>query len=169
MGSGSSRIGTPTDPPPVPNTSNPKADDIGAHADNFLLRENGVNNISSLDGINFQETIFPVLSTKFFLFERGGNDSGTWQAILEDDTLGPAVQFTGSTDYADTGVGVSGQNAWGVAFLTDQPVKGVRVTASGHDTLSISIPVPEPSSLLLIIVGACGVAWSTRSRSQRAS
>jgi hypothetical protein len=159
----------PSDPPPVSGTSNPKSGDIGAKADNFLLRLDGSNDISSIDGINFQETIFPHPADTFFLFERGGNDAGTWQAINADRSpAGPLVEFTKGTDggplafYADTGVNVGGQNAWGVVFTTDGPVDGVRITASGHDTLSISVPVPEPTSLLLASLGLVGVVASYR-------
>ncbi len=136
----------PPEAPTVPNpSSNAKIGDVGSKADNFLFRLNGANNISSLDGINFQETVFPFLTNTIFHFERGGNDTGTWQAILADGSLAPPVQFSGATHYADTGVNVGGQNAFGVVFTTDVPVKGVRISAEGHDTLSISaLPrVPE--------------------------
>jgi len=136
--------GTPAPAATVSGTSNVKTGDIGPKADNFLFRLNGGNNISSIDGIDFQETIFPFLTNTFFHFERGGNDTGTWQAILADGSLGEPVQFSGATHYADTGVSVGDQNAYGVVFTTDVPVLGVRITASGHDTLSISTPIPAP-------------------------
>jgi hypothetical protein len=128
----------------VSGTSNVKTGDVGSQADNFLFTENGATNISSIDGIDFQQTIFTFASNIFFLFERGGNDSGIMQAIYADGSLGDAVSFTGSTVYANTGVGVNGQNGFGVVFLTKKPAVGVRITASGHDTLSISAPVPVP-------------------------
>jgi len=127
----------------VTGTSTVKAGDVGSKADNFNFT-NGGTNISSIDGIDFQQTVFPFLSNIFFLFERGGNDTGTWQGINADGSLGTPVPFTGANVYANTGVGVNGQNAFGVAFMTDKPVMGVRITASGHDTLSISAPVPVP-------------------------
>ena len=134
----------PAAAPTVAGTSNPKAGDVGSKADNFLFRLNGSNNISSIDGIDFQETIFSFLASTFFHFERGGNDTGTWQAILADGSLGAPVAFSAASAYADTGVDVGGQNAYGVVFTTDVPVRGVRITASGHDTLSISTPTPVP-------------------------
>jgi len=130
--------GTPTPDATVSGTSNVKDGDVGPKADNFLFTLNGSTNISSIDGIDFQETVFPFLTNTFFHFERGGNDTGTWQAILADGSLGAPLAFSGATAYADTGVDVNGQNAYGVVFTTDVPVKGVRITASGHDTLSIS-------------------------------
>jgi hypothetical protein len=130
--------GTPTPDATVSGTSTVKAGDVGPKADNFLFTLNGSTNISSIDGIDFQETVFPFLTKTFFHFERGGNDTGTWQAILADGSLGAPVAFSGATAYADTGVSVNGQNAYGVVFTTDVPVMGVRITASGHDTLSIS-------------------------------
>jgi len=126
----------------VSGTSTPKDGDVGSKADNFNFTLDGGTNISSIDGIDFQETIFPVLSDTFFLFERGGNDAGTWQAIYADGSLGEPVSFSGATDYADTGVSANGQNAYGVVFKTSVPVMGVRITASGHDTLSISVIAP---------------------------
>ncbi len=136
--------GTPVPPATVSGTSIVKANDIGPKADNFLFRLNGSNNISSIDGIDFQETIFPFLASTFFHFERGGNDTGTWQAIFTDGSLGAPVAFSAASAYADTGVSVGDQNAYGVVFTTDVPVQGVRITASGHDTLSISTPTPVP-------------------------
>ncbi|HUT46063.1 MAG TPA: choice-of-anchor Q domain-containing protein [Sedimentisphaerales bacterium] len=135
--------GDPAPADTVSGTSNAKEDDVGSNADNFLFTLEASNNISSIDGIDYQETIFAVPSDTFFLFERGGNDKGTLQAILEDGSLGEAVEFDKAADggpYADTGISVSGQNAYGVVFTTDVPVHGMRITASGHDTLSISTP-----------------------------
>jgi len=136
------------DPAPavtVPGSSDPKVGDIGAKADNFLFTLNGATDISSIDGINFQQTIFPSPTDTFFVFERGGNDTGTYQAIYTDGSLGAAVPFVTASaggPYANTGVGVNGQNAFGVVFKTDVPVQGVRITAPGHDTLSISAKNP---------------------------
>ncbi|MFC1604310.1 hypothetical protein ACFL5F_04705 [Planctomycetota bacterium] len=131
--------GDPTPAATVSGTSTVKAGDVGSNADNFMFAiEGDLDNISSIDGIDFQETVFPFLTKTFFHFERGGNDTGTWQAILADGSLGAKVAFSGATAYADTGINVNGQNAYGVVFTTDVPVKGVRITASGHDTLSIS-------------------------------
>ncbi|MHC4326116.1 MAG: hypothetical protein ACYSUX_17740 [Planctomycetota bacterium] len=140
--------GDPAPEATVGGTSNPKEGDVGSNADNFMFAVEGdPDNISSIDGIDFQETIFATPSDTFFLFERGGNDKGAWQAILEDGSLGAEVAFEKAADggpYADTGLKVTGQSEFGVVFTTDVPVKGVRITASGHDTLSISTPAPEP-------------------------
>jgi hypothetical protein len=130
--------GTPTPDATVSGTSTVKSGDIGPKADNFLFTLGGSTNISSIDGIDFQETIFPFLTNTIFHFERGGNDTGTWQAILADGSLGAPLAFSAAAVYANTGVDVNGQNAYGVVFTTDVPVKGVRITASGHDTFSIS-------------------------------
>jgi hypothetical protein len=51
----------------VTGTSTVKAGDVGSKADNFNF-SNGGTNISSIDGIDFQETIFPFLTNIFFLF-----------------------------------------------------------------------------------------------------
>ena len=81
---------------------------------------------------------FRFLTNTIFVFERGGNDTGTFQAILTDGSLGAPVAFNGANVYKDTGVDVAGQHAFGVVFTTDVRVKGVRITAPGHDALSIS-------------------------------
>jgi hypothetical protein len=103
--------GTPAPAATVPGTSSPKTGDIGPKADNFFIADGGTN-ISSIDGIDFQETIFSALSDTFFLFERGGNDSGTWQAIHADGSLGDPVAFSAATDYANTGADGNGQPAF---------------------------------------------------------
>ncbi|MDT8303273.1 MAG: sugar-binding protein, partial [Sedimentisphaerales bacterium] len=139
--------GDPAPEATVSGSSTTKEGDVGSKADNFLFTLDGATNISSIDGIDFQETIFPSLSDTFILFERGGNDAGSWQAIYADGSLGEAVQFDKASNggpYADTGVSANGQNGYGVVFKTSVPVQGVRITASGHDTLSISA-VPGPS------------------------
>jgi len=149
--------GDPAPTATVSGTSNPKDGDVGSKTDNFLFTLDGSTNISSIDGIDFQETIFPFLTDTFFLFERGGNDVGTWQAIHADGSLGAAVAFDKASaggPYADTGINVNGQNAYGVVFKTSVPVQGVRITASGHDTLSISTPVeviPVPGEIVNIL------------------
>jgi hypothetical protein len=135
------------DPTPAATNNNgapPKPEDPGSEGDNFFFRLNGANNMSSIDAIDFQETIFPVLTDTIFVFERGGNDTGTYQAILADGSLGAPVPFVAANVYKDTGVDVAGQNAFGVVFTTDVRVKGVRITAPGHDCLSISA-IPKPT------------------------
>ena len=155
--------GDPAPPATVSGTSDPKEGDVGSKADNFLFRLDGNNDISSIDGIDFQQTVFPVPVDTIFVFERGGNDNGTVQAILADDSLGSALTLTKNGDpYANTGVNVGGQNAFGYVLTTDVPVKGVRITASGHDTLSISA-VPEPATIALLGLG--GLVLLRRRRS----
>ena len=141
--------------PTVGGTSSCKVSDIGAHADNFLFKDGtGTSDMSSIDGIDFQQTIFPFLVNSIFVFERGGNDNGTVQAILADGSLGTALTLTkNGAPYADTGVNVNGQNAFGYALTTDVPVKGLRITASGHDAFSVSAPIPEPATLALLSLG----------------
>ncbi|MHC4509901.1 MAG: hypothetical protein ACYTAO_13225 [Planctomycetota bacterium] len=138
--------GDPAPAATVPGTSSPKDSDVGSNADNFFFAVEGdADNISSIDGIDFQETIFPLLTGTFFVFERGGNDNGTVQAIMADGSLGTAMTLTKNGEpYASTGVDVNGQTAYGYVVTTDVPVQGVRITAAGHDTLSISTPAPEP-------------------------
>jgi len=163
--------GDPAPSATVSGTSDPKVGDVGSHADNFLFTLNGINDISSIDGINFQQTIFPVPVDTIFVFERGGNDSGTVQAILADDSLGTPLTLTkNGAPYANTGVNVGGQNAFGYVLTTDVPVKGVRITASGHDALSISIPAgsrptqahdPQPENKAKGVPVNATLSWKT--------
>ena len=76
---------------------------------------------------------------------------GLSSRLLKAPTVDPLAA------YENTGVNVGGQNAWGVVFTTDAPVAGVRIAASGHDTLSISTPIPEPSTLVLALCGLLGL------------
>ena len=130
--------GDPAPADTVTGTSNAKIGDTGAKGDNFLFTDNGATDISSIDGVNFQETIFPLPTTMIFVFERNGNDTGTVQGIFEDGSLGAALPLaSGGAPYASTGVDVNGQTAFGYVFISDKPVMGLRITASGHDTLTI--------------------------------
>jgi hypothetical protein len=166
--------GDPAPAATVPTASTPKVSDTGAKGDNFQFTVNGATDISSIDGIDFQKTIFPSLTDTFFVFERGGNDAGTYQAIFADGTLGAPVSIAtagAGGPYANTGVSVNGQNAFGVVFKTDVPVQGVRINAPGHDTLSISTPSgatvtqahnpqPEDKAKSVPVVGAV-LSWTT--------
>ncbi|MHC4517254.1 MAG: hypothetical protein ACYTAS_01580 [Planctomycetota bacterium] len=127
----------------VSGTSNAKAGDVGSKGDNFNFTLDGATNISSIDGIDYQETIFPLTTKMIFVFERNGNDNGTVEGILPDGSLGTALPLAANgAPYASTGVNVNGQTAHGYVFISDKPVMGVRITASGHDTLSISaVPI----------------------------
>ena len=125
--------------PTVGGTSSPKVNDIGAKADNFLFANAGATDISSIDGIDFQQTIFSELVDTIFVFERGGSDTGFVQPILADNSLGTALNITaGGFPYGDTNVNVNGQDAHGYVLETDVPVKGIRITASGHDALTVA-------------------------------
>jgi len=146
----------------------PPALNIGANADNFLFESwiAGARNtdISSLDGLDYQETVFPFLVSTIFVLERGGNDNGTVQPILADSSLGAALTLTkNGAPYANTGVRVNdrnnnGQDAYGYVLTTDVPVLGLRITATGHDTLSISAPMPEGP--LSVDAGDDMITWS---------
>jgi hypothetical protein len=155
--------GDPAPDATVSGTSTPKDADVGSKADNFVFRVGSSNDISSIDGIDFQQTVFPALVDTIFVFERGGNDNGTVQAILADGSLGTALTLTKNGEpYGNTGVNVGGQNAFGYVLTTDVPVQGLRITASGHDALSVSA-IPEPATIALLGLG--GLALLRRRRS----
>ncbi len=78
----------PADLAEVADTSNAKVGDVASHVDNNTWVVAGANNISSLDGLPFQQTIFASPVNTIFVFERGGNDNGTILPILLNDTLG---------------------------------------------------------------------------------
>ena len=54
------------------------------------------------------------------------------------------------------------QTAFGYVLTTDVPVKGLRITASGHDSLSISA-IPEPATLVLLSIGGLVILRRRRS------
>ena len=136
--------GDPAPADTVTGTSNAKDGDVGSKGDNFLFTADGATDISSIDGIDFQETVFALPTKMIFVFERNGNDNGTVAAILPDGSLGTALTLTANgAPYASTGVDVNGQTAYGYVFISDTPVIGLRITASGHDTLTIcAAPIP---------------------------
>ena len=162
------------DPSPgdiVAGTSNSKVGDVGSKGDNFLFTDNGATDISSIDGVNFQETVFPLPTKTIFVFERNGNDNGTVQAIFEDGSLGTALPLTANgAPYVNTGVDVNGQNAYGYVFISDKPVVGLRITASGHDTLTIcAVPMrfdptqshdPQPVSEATDVLRDVILSWT---------
>jgi hypothetical protein len=164
--------GDPAPAATVSGTSDPKDGDVGSKADNFLFRVGSSNDICSIDGIDFMETVFPIMSDTFFVFERNGNDNGTVQAIRADGSLGPELTLTANgAPYASTGVNVGGQTAYGFVLRTDAPAKGLRITASGFDALSISIPAgadptqahdpqPENGAKDVPVVGTV-LSWTT--------
>ena len=92
--------------------------------------------------------------TTIFIFEKGGNDNGSIQALdAMGDPVGNAVVFSPS-DFAGTGyTGYSDQpqGAFGTVITSDIPIYGVILTASrlpaegglGIDPLCIcAIPAP---------------------------
>ena len=110
----------PADLVPVAGTSNPKVGDVGSNADNNVWFTTSPD-ISSLDGIAFQQTIFDAPVQTIFVFERGGNDNGSIQPILLDDTLGGALNLVGGgLPYSLIG-NFSGQNDFGYVYTADAP------------------------------------------------
>jgi uncharacterized Zn-binding protein involved in type VI secretion len=166
--------GDPAPAATVPTASDPKTADVGSNADDWIFAVSGaVDGMSSIDGIDFQETVFPFPTDTIFVFERGGNDTGKFQAILQDGSLGPAVPFVPAANggpYADTGFDVGGQHAFGVVFTTTVRVKGVRIAAPGHDTLTIcALPRrtdpkqshdPQPQDLATDVRQEVVLAWT---------
>ena len=102
----------------VPGSSSPKAGDVGSHGDNALwLTEGDGPDISSLDALPYQETLFSSPVNVVFVFERGGNDDGTIIPILVGGGLGMPSTLTGPGDpYALIG-NYSGQNDHGYVFV----------------------------------------------------
>ncbi|UCG49878.1 MAG: hypothetical protein JSU94_08855 [Phycisphaerales bacterium] len=156
----------------VAGTSNPKVGDQGWKADNYTFRvPSWSNDICSIDGIDFLETVFPFNTDTIFILERGGNDTGTIQAIRPDNTLGPAISISPNNPFADTGINVGGQQAFGLVLTTDSPVKGLRVTASGFDALIICAPKralatqahdPNPANGEKgVVVAGATLSWKT--------
>ena len=110
------------------------------------------------------ETIFSTPTDTFFIFENGGNDAGTIQPINLNDTLGSELAFNSST-YTDTPYdsGIGSQDVKGLVVTTATLVKGIRITSSGFDALSISAvyyeeatptPTPTPTRTATFISGS---------------
>jgi len=120
---------------PADWNDNGKVDYPGRYADDFLWNSASYN-MCSIDNLDFQETTFDVLVDTVFVFENGGNDSGTVYPILQDDTLGPGITLTSGTSYGDCSYS-TGQAVHGYVVQTDVLVKGIRIEASGHDTHTV--------------------------------
>lgn len=148
----------PADIVPVPGTSSPKAGDVGSKADNNFWKKDGATDISSIDALPFQRTIFSTPTDTIFVFERGANDQGTVQPILMDDTLGINLDIT----YSVIPGNYTGQNEGGYVVLMHNPIKGIQINASGHDSLSILTVVPEPTTLSLLGLGLGGLFLARR-------
>ncbi len=134
------------------------------NADNF-----NITSFASLlnphDIVNFGGGLFADENgdnPDFIIFENGGNDTGTIQAIFSDDSLGQPVSFS-AANWGDTGFDstVGAQDIMGMAFeirdlldadgnnLTNSSViKGIRLSSSGLD----------PSCVCAVISGPAGSA-----------
>ncbi len=129
------------------------------NADNFNI-DNFASQLNPHDIINFGGDLFSDengSNPDFFIFENGGNDSGTIQAIFPDDSLGNEVSFS-SSDFGDTSYdsSVGGQDIKAVAFeirdlldasgenLTNSSViKGIRINSGGLDPSCIcAVTIP---------------------------
>jgi hypothetical protein len=101
----------------------------------------------------------------FFLFEGGGNDETTVQAVFADDSLGQAVSVSG---WKDVGFGAHqyGGNVFGVAWQINDmldaagqslspnaQIKGINVMSGGLDPASFSAAIPEPATMSLLGLG----------------
>lgn len=116
----------------------------------------------------------------FVIFENGGNDSGTIQAIFADDSLGQPVAFGSSASFwGDTGFtsNVQDQAIKGMTFaLTDlkdavgndllptSVIKGIRINSADIDPSTIAAVIPEPSVLALLAVGSVALGGRLRGR-----
>ncbi len=131
----------------VSGTSNAKVDDVGSHADNFLWA--GAD-ISSLDGLVYQETIFATPTDTIFVFERGGNDSGTIYGIT-GGAIDGGTALDKTIHYGTIG-NFSGQTDKGYVVQFDTAVDGIRIAASGHDSLTVTT-IPEPATMSILALG----------------
>jgi uncharacterized repeat protein (TIGR01451 family) len=111
----------------------------------------------------------------FFIFENGGNDSGTIRAIFPDGSLGNTISFNNNS-WGDTGYDSSfGQDIKGLTFaitdlldasgnhLTNSTViKGLQIASAGLDPSSISaVIVGEPQLPCVNTVSGLGSITAT--------
>jgi hypothetical protein len=128
-------------------------------------------------GVPFRDTNGTAFD--FVIFENGGNDAGTLQAIFLDDSIGQPVSFGNTAAYwGDTGFtsNVGNQPIKGMTFaLTDlldaagtplpasSTIKGIRISSAGLDPSTIAaVVVPEPTALILLGSGCLGLALAAR-------
>ena len=110
----------------------------------------------------------------FFFFEVGMNDAFTMQAILAGGTLGQAVTVDaglyGAIGYHPTLQAAGGQEIGGLCFETadlldaqgnaltrDVGIEGIRVDGPLLDPASFVVFIPEPATVLLLVLGAAGI------------
>ena len=140
-----------------------------ANADNF-----NINNFASQydphDIIDFGGGLYSDANgdnPDFFIFENGGNDTGTIRAIFPDYSLGQPISFV-QASFGPTGFtsSVGNQSIAGMAFaITDlldasgapltnsSVIRGIRIASIGLDPSSVSVVVPEPASGALVVIG----------------
>ncbi len=131
---------------PVANADNMNINSFASQYNPHLIINFGGGLFTDDNGNNFD----------FFIFENGGTDSGTIQAIFPDDSLGDTISFS-SSSWGDTGYtsSVGDQAIKGLAFeirdlldangvnLTNSSViKGIRINSSGLDPSCVCAVVP---------------------------
>jgi hypothetical protein len=131
------------------------------NADNFNINNFASllnpHNIVNFDGTNFSDN--NGNNPDFFIFENGGNDSGSIRAIFPDDSLGQPISLY-SSDWGDTGFdsSVGSQNISGIGFeirdlldaagnnLTNTTViKGLQISSSTIDPSCVCAVVASSS------------------------
>ena len=100
------------------------ADHPAADADNLDLTTYG-----SLDDSTVIQTMFDLPVTTIFIMERGANDSGFFQALdASGNPTGEMVAFTAADfQLPDAGLKIVGQDAGGIAIVSDTPISGLRI------------------------------------------
>ena len=127
----------------------------GGPAETFILEDNASARAQFLN--NLEASLSDAATMTF-----GGTGTGTFAGST---TMDLSANWTGSITWLNFN-GVSGSNIIGKITVDGAPaIEGdnILVTTDGtQSVLTLTAPIPEPASALLMVLGAAGLAWLRR-------